>query len=402
MSPRLQTEAEASLAPSFTPVRSGLLQRKCACGGTPGPDGECAACRKKRLQRRSTGQARPATAPPIVHEVLNSPGQPLDAATRAFMEPRFGHDFGRVRVHTDARAAESARAVDALAYTVGQDVVFGSGQHSPGTRRGKFLLAHELSHVLQQSGAAPAHPDQVRVGDPHTMHEREADHIAETVTFGQQERIATPAFGGLDVQLQRVGFGEVRVAEARLEEEERIRSGCPVNDKGTLSEVSWGETSGLYPTKDNKFQPDKWDRAKTCELLRARGAVHAVGQRGESVHKDTPNSSDPIEQKLKIYHFTENFLSLDPEIADPGVKWFFLSTKPDEPEVHPGTTGTERVKTYGSFYNIGGGDVPVGDVYLLFYRLKPKPPKTEVPKPNTGTSDTPTTGRDNPSDVIHE
>src|SRR6266498_1033707 len=152
-----QTSTKASPpAPSFTPVRTNTLQRKCACGGTPGPDGECAACKAKRLglQRRAANQAEPATAPPIVHEVLRAPGRPLDTATRAFMEPRFGHDFSGVRVHTDARAAESARAVNALAYTVGRDVVFGTGQYAPGTGEGKGLLAHELTHVVQQSSGA--------------------------------------------------------------------------------------------------------------------------------------------------------------------------------------------------------------------------------------------------------
>src|SRR5215211_6440422 len=110
--------------PTVTPVRNGLLQRKCACGGTPGPSGECAECRKKRLQCRATNQAEPSAVPPIVHEVLRTPGQPLDRGTRAFMEPRFGHDFSRVRVHADGKAAEAARAVNALAFTVGRDMVF--------------------------------------------------------------------------------------------------------------------------------------------------------------------------------------------------------------------------------------------------------------------------------------
>ena len=80
------------------------------------------------------------------------PGQPLDAQTRAFMEPRFGHDFGHVRVHTDAKATESARAVDALAYTVGQEVVFSAGRYAPTSFEGSRLLAHELVHVIQQRG----------------------------------------------------------------------------------------------------------------------------------------------------------------------------------------------------------------------------------------------------------
>jgi outer membrane protein OmpA-like peptidoglycan-associated protein len=103
-----------------------------------------------QLQRRDTTQVEPTTMPPIVHEVLRSPGQPLDPATRTYMEPRFGYDFSQVRVHNDARAAESARAVDALAYTVGRDVVFGAGQYAPSIDAGCKLMAHELTHVVQQ------------------------------------------------------------------------------------------------------------------------------------------------------------------------------------------------------------------------------------------------------------
>jgi hypothetical protein len=148
---RIQTQIKpAQKSSSFAPSRPGLLQRRCACGGTPGPDGECAECRQKRLglQRKATNQA-----PPVVHEALNSPGRPLDANTRAFMEPRFGHDFSQVRVHADEKAAESARAVGALAYTVGRDVVFGAGHYAPETREGRRLLAHELAHVVQQASS---------------------------------------------------------------------------------------------------------------------------------------------------------------------------------------------------------------------------------------------------------
>jgi hypothetical protein len=98
------------------------------------------------LQRR----ARAVAVPPIVHQVLRSPGQPLGAATRAFMEPRFGHDFSKVRVHAYESAAESARAANAFAYAVGNDVVFGAAQYAPSTGPGRRLLAHELVHVTQQ------------------------------------------------------------------------------------------------------------------------------------------------------------------------------------------------------------------------------------------------------------
>jgi outer membrane protein OmpA-like peptidoglycan-associated protein len=109
-----------------------------------------------RLRKKGTGASDigRATPPPIVHEVLSAPGHPLDPSTLGFMEPRFGHDLSHVRIHTDRKAAESAHAVGALAYTVGNDVVFAEGEFSPRTHLGRRLLAHELVHTLQQSMSA--------------------------------------------------------------------------------------------------------------------------------------------------------------------------------------------------------------------------------------------------------
>lgn len=149
-----------------------LLQRQCACGGQAGPSGECEACKQKRLQRQASGRAAAGAAPAIVHDTLRSPGRPLDGGARASMEARFGHDFAAVRVHTDERAAQSAVAVNALAYTVGHHVVFGSGQYDPQSAAGSRLLAHELTHVLQQGGAADqlqrqsSDPSQAVTPDP--------------------------------------------------------------------------------------------------------------------------------------------------------------------------------------------------------------------------------------------
>ncbi|GEM_PF-4431241 len=89
-------------------------------------------------------------APPIVHEVLRSSGRPLDTASRAFMEPRFGHDFSQIRVHTGLRAHAAAAEISARAFTSGRDIVFGCGEYAPATRSGNELLAHELAHVVQQ------------------------------------------------------------------------------------------------------------------------------------------------------------------------------------------------------------------------------------------------------------
>lgn len=103
-----------------------------------------------RRENPSAQAKKEPVVPAAVREVLKSPGFPLDAGTRAFMEPRFGHDFGKVRVHADDRAAESARAVNALAYTAGRDIVFAAGRYKPQDDEGKRLIAHELTHVVQQ------------------------------------------------------------------------------------------------------------------------------------------------------------------------------------------------------------------------------------------------------------
>jgi hypothetical protein len=139
-----------------SPSGGGSLQRKCSCGASGGSSSECEECKQekegKMLQRKTARPAESGVAPPIVHKVLDSPGQPLDRATREFFEPRFGYDFSRVRVHTGGHAAESANAVGALAYTVGQNLVFAGSQYSPHSPAGRKLLSHELAHVLQQSG----------------------------------------------------------------------------------------------------------------------------------------------------------------------------------------------------------------------------------------------------------
>jgi hypothetical protein len=194
-------EAVQTTAKPQSSAASGLLlQRKCACGGSAGFTGECSDCRTNKLLGKplqaklrisapgdeyeqeadrvaeqimhmaepgketgasTTTEAVPlvqrkvsasgggvGTAPPLVHDVLASPGHPLDSATRAFFEPRFGHDFGYVRVHADAKAAESAQAINALAYTVGRHIVFAPDIHS---QTANEVLAHELVHVLQET-----------------------------------------------------------------------------------------------------------------------------------------------------------------------------------------------------------------------------------------------------------
>jgi outer membrane protein OmpA-like peptidoglycan-associated protein len=170
-----------------TSARGAVLQRRCACGGPTSLTGECNECRAKdtTLQRHSLssmerGQSEGAV-PPIVHDVLRSPGQQLDPDTRAFMEPRFSHDFSQVRVHMDAKAIESAKAVNALAYTLGRNIVFGVGQYAPRTESGLRLLAHELTHTIQQSSDGISSMG-IRISDPGDTEEREADAYAARIT----------------------------------------------------------------------------------------------------------------------------------------------------------------------------------------------------------------------------
>jgi len=143
----------------------------------------------------------------LVHGL--GPGRALDRATRTFFEPRFGHDFSDVRVHIDGSAARSARAVNAMAYTAGRDIVFGSGAYSPGTDLGRRLLAHELTHVVQQDSHGPALQRRLLVNPAHPAFAPASDPAA-ALTSAQR-------FAMMDVLVQALcnefevdgGSGEV-------------------------------------------------------------------------------------------------------------------------------------------------------------------------------------------------
>ncbi len=194
------------LAKTSAPVSNWFLQRKCACGNHA-TGGACEECGKKgsSLQRSAVSHQLTTEVPPIVHDVLRFPGQPLDATTRAFFEPRFGHDFSQVRVHTDAKAAESARAVSALAYTVGRDVIFGVGQYTPETNAGKKLLAHELTHVVQQKQVSASLANAVMRNSTEGRFEEEAHAVSNSVGRARVSvlgHVHTP-----QIQLQGAGTG---------------------------------------------------------------------------------------------------------------------------------------------------------------------------------------------------
>ena len=246
-------------APSARPVLAvpaGFLQRQCACGGYVGPSEDCEDCRKKELLSQppliqpklkinqpneryekeadcvaqqitrlsqsapdsSTCQKSPRHAsrqtrqpltpadrsdpdvPPRVHEVLRSSGQPMDERTRVLMEPYFGHDFGSVRVHHDPRAAESAQQVNALAYTVGSHVVFGAGQYRPNSVSGQRLLAHELTHVVQQTKSPRVHTPRPSIQRAEVDVESQQD-CPDDYDSGEQEKARQTPMQLVDTQL---------------------------------------------------------------------------------------------------------------------------------------------------------------------------------------------------------
>lgn len=227
MSMLFQAQMKPTSTYSCTPVRTGLLQRKCACGGTAGILGECEECSKKKrfglqtklkvnepgdlyeqeadriadqvmeksvdsdvssapasiqgFSRQSNGQSTSAG----VDQALSSSGRPLEQVLRQEMEQLFGHDFSRVRVHTDSAAARSAIAVDGEAYTVGSHIVFGDGKFSPATRCGKHLLAHELTHVVQQAGSRWVPNTVPEVTHAADAHEQIATSVGRRVAAGR-------------------------------------------------------------------------------------------------------------------------------------------------------------------------------------------------------------------------
>jgi hypothetical protein len=209
---RLQTIAK-NPAPTST-AQGFALQRKCACGeGSSSLVGECRECNDKEtfVQRKSGSRYEAGgIAPPIINDVLRSSGQPLNAETRAMFEPRFGHDFSKVRIHSDHRAAEAAESVDAHAFTVGRDVVFGSAQYQPNTGTGQRLLAHELAHVIQQASGSVYESAGLKVSAPGDRFEQEADRVADSVTSGLDGRARREAAGPM--RLSRKALGIQRTA----------------------------------------------------------------------------------------------------------------------------------------------------------------------------------------------
>ncbi|MEH2048251.1 eCIS core domain-containing protein [Nostoc sp.] len=161
-----------------------MIQRKAEGSGS------CSECEKKEIQRKGEGDV--SSVPDGFEAAMqrSGSGQPLDQGTRSFMKSRFGQDFSDVKVHTDSAAAAASQQIQAQAFTTGRDIYFGRGRYQPQVTEGKRLLAHELTHVVQQTGAIQAKFDVNLPGD---IYEQQADQIAsEVIQIGVASSERTP------------------------------------------------------------------------------------------------------------------------------------------------------------------------------------------------------------------
>jgi hypothetical protein len=225
-----------------------ILQRKCACGSKSGGASSCPKCGKDNdrnlLKRKATSDREVGEVPPIVYDVLRSSGQPLDSETRAYFEPRFGYDFSGVRVHTDSLAAQSAKSVNAKAYTVGPHIAFASGEYSPSSHEGMRLLAHELTHVRQQSGSS--HKSQHSLGSDSrdSALEAEAEFVSNNFVLGATNPKLTADSVGIfrfreltDSQIERIVAEKFPLQIAKAEEKIVARAAA----RATFRKLFWGQ-----------------------------------------------------------------------------------------------------------------------------------------------------------------
>jgi hypothetical protein len=203
----------------------------------------------------------------MVHEALGSPGQPLDPTTRAFFEPRFNHDFSNVRLHSDAKASESARKINALAFTVGQDVVLGAGQNIPGSHTWEALLAHELTHVVQQHGDGQMlePPAMSQSGD---ALEQEANAAAKRIMAGKH---ADASLATTNVAIQRQAPGEETEKKPAEKQEvgEVVTEGLKTAAEQAMDNNPKVKKVIIDPIKDKL--KGQWDRFSNADKTAAIG-----------------------------------------------------------------------------------------------------------------------------------
>jgi GH24 family phage-related lysozyme (muramidase) len=299
----------------------------------------------KRFSIRSDVAARDRETemPAIVPEVLSSPGQSLDASARERLASHFGHNFSQVRVHTDQRAIESARALNADAYTFHEDIVFGSNQYAPETAGGLRLLAHELAHTVQQGPSRYLSVGHLEVSHPTDAAEREADTASEGVNEG---RVATRAFGATarhDVihrQLAQTGLGKA-AQSAAIQQTYRELNGLEIG--ALLHKLSEMKQSGTFDRLFGNF-----DMAVGIHRTRLFMAMKAVELQGKitrdsfaAVFAAQMERIKEVDQRARILDFLGR--SAAPETTTTTPK---TCETPKGPGQHPKTVSETLVRRW--------------------------------------------------------
>lgn len=244
-----QITQQMILPQQISPAKPGV-QRKCGCGNSAGAAGECWQCKQKRLslQRTATPSGISGTSEhstEAIEQLLqSSSGQPLAPLVRTDFESFFGYDLSHVRVHTTAQAAAAAQSVQAHAFTVGYDIVFAAGQYNPHTPTGKTLLAHELTHVVQQ-GAVSATPTMHTQSTPtatvQTMVQRDGEDYSQETKAQFEQRVFNTAKQRLQQNIQHL-------------DEWRAFLNREFDDTELAAQIQAGEALELYTEAQSRGQ----------------------------------------------------------------------------------------------------------------------------------------------------
>lgn len=251
---------------------SQVIQRECACGGScakcsvPSADSvsisELTTDPSRRLIQAQQREASERGDSDREIEIPESGGEPIDAATRELMESRFGADFGDIRVHRDGAAAASADALEANAYTTGRDIYFASGKYAPGSPEGHRLLAHELTHTLQQQSGSvvdtsgSSQTSGIVIGAPDGPLEREADQAANTAV-AESTTLTIPATEGAP----------------RLQRDFRETASAVGGAIGGAARWGWNQTGGRAVRAVEGLVEDTFDSIRAYLERRAPGLM---------------------------------------------------------------------------------------------------------------------------------
>jgi hypothetical protein len=393
-------------------------QRACACGGA------CPECQIQQVAREHAQTKRvqandsaEMVAPPIVHDVIRSSGQLLEQSTRAFFEPRFGFDFSRVRIHHDQDAAESAREFGAYAYTVANHIVFGAGRYAPQRPDGKRLLAHELTHVMQQSASsAPRLQDQERTeryaiqqpvamfagiapvealipaASHRVLRQPEAGEESTKQTAEEKERakLLTEFTGGAELPEQQVSRIASAMRAFSLRQLQAMRKAgvrfwapdsLPLEFKDHV-EVENVSTPGQYldtlrlirMAKNASTDSIRHEMAHAWDHVRTGKVKPIAGLKGEEFDKalkDTPALSSETEEKraTKETHQGKVRSVRIPisEMFERYKKWKLREQSFDNPSTREGYSKTSPKEFYAEGYSVFHGGREWNQARLLYY-----------------------------------